>query len=125
MLIATNIPVEGGQYLAAAMREALLGLARAYSIGMKVVPVPPLYDSGVRYQREPNSGEGWEEWADPWSVSSRGWGDCDDLVMYRVAELLAAGEAAGINVIWDGYRYHVRVRRADQSIEDPSHLLGG
>lgn len=125
MLIATNLPIEGGQALALQMRAAMQGLALAFSIGMTVVPVPPLYEAGIKYRLEPNSGEGWEEWADPWSVARRGWGDCDDLVMYRVAELLQGGEDASINVIWDGTRYHVRVRRADGSVEDPSHLLGG
>ncbi len=111
--------------LALEMQALMQGCALAFSIGMRVAPVLPLYEAGIKYRLEPNSGDGWEEWADPWSVAKRRWGDCDDLVMYRVAELLLSGEPASINVIWDGTRYHVRVRRADGSLEDPSHLLGG
>jgi len=61
-------------------------------------------------------------------VLSRGWGDCDDLAPYRVAELQEAGEKAKIRITWRrvGKRrtYHVLVRRADGRIEDPSRLLG-
>ena len=145
MFIATNIPddlallragspraiigglahEDPGAPLALAMREALYGLCRAFAVVMQVRPLPPLYSGHVRYQREKNSGEGWEEWADPWSVAARGWGDCDDLILYRGAELLCSGEAAHVNCVWTPPRYHVRIRRGDGSEEDPSILLGG
>ena len=46
-------------------------------------PYPPLYEAGVRYQRE----EGTEQWLDIPSVLEAGWGDCEDLACWRVAEL--------------------------------------
>ena len=52
------------------------------------VPVPPLYASGVRYEEDP---PGREDWRDVYSILARGKADCDGLVGYRVAELLAAG----------------------------------
>jgi hypothetical protein len=122
VLIRTALPLEA-QDLAHGMREVLTGLARAFAFGLRRRPLPPLYSSGVRYAPEPGLGSGEEEWADPWTVARRGWGDCDDLVAWRVAELLLAGEAAGVNCIWTGQRYHVRVRRANGSLEDPSLQL--
>jgi len=127
VFIVTNIPVDRDpDALALAMREALTGLARAFMFGLAVDPLPPLYTTAVRYQPEPASGSGTEEWADPWSVHARGWGDCDDLVMWRLAELLIAGEVgAGISVTWQPGtgRNHVRVRRASGELEDPSKIL--
>jgi hypothetical protein len=46
--------------------------------------LPDLYQSGVKYHLEP---EGVEEWVDIPCVLERGWGDCDDLAPYRIAEL--------------------------------------
>jgi hypothetical protein len=116
---ALEVVVEANQY---AMREAR----------RKGKPLPPLYSSGVRYQREP-----WrhEEFADALTVLKRKWGDCDDLVPYRVAELREAGEAAKIRLYRrrnkrSGNTVHVQVRRAPSAefprgrIEDPSRLLG-
>jgi len=93
--------------------------------------VPSLYDSGVRYQREP---PGIEEFAAIPAVIERGWGDCDDLAAWRIAELRAHGERATPRIVWrkfpKGRLYHVMVRRAKfprtdpRSIEDPSKILG-
>lgn len=47
-------------------------------------PYPDLYAAGVRYQVEP---EGCEDWCDIPTVISQGWGDCEDLACWRVAEL--------------------------------------
>lgn len=90
--------------------------------------VPPLYESGVRYQLEPEDGRP-EEFALVPKILERGWGDCDDLAPWRVAELQEAGESAKIRISWrrrrDGGRlYHVVVRRGDGRVEDPSRLLG-
>ena len=79
-------------------------------------PIPPLYSSGVVYDREPWAGQ-FEEFADLTTVLHRGWGDCDDLCAWRVAELLEGGEpAADIRVYWRISRtgqkkMHIQVRR--------------
>lgn len=100
--------------------------------------VPPLYSAGVRYENEPTwtfQGEPVEEFASIPIVIERGWGDCDDLAPWRCAELrLKAKEPAKIRIQWqrpllpDGSRgrkyFHIVVRRADSSIEDPSAKLG-
>lgn len=105
--------------------EALVEINRLY---LRSHHVPPLYRSGVRYEQEPADGKP-EEFAAIPQVLSRGWGDCDDLAPWRVAELQEAGEKASIRITWKRRRggsrlYHVLVRRADGRIEDPSRILG-
>lgn len=98
---------------------------------------PPLYRAGVRYEEEPGyrfRGAPAEEFAAIPVVLARGFGDCDDLAPWRCAELQSAGEPATIRIQWKARRrpdgtagpklYHVLVRRADRSIEDPSAKLG-
>lgn len=93
----------------------------------KVPNTPLLYASGVRYQQEPF---GEEEWQDIPYTLKLGYGDCEDLAAWRVAELRvkfnerADPEVMG-RVLPSGMAlYHIRVRREDGSIEDPSKLLG-
>lgn len=108
--------------------------------------VPPLYRSKVRYENEPQwtfQGKPIEEFALIPIVLGRGWGDCDDLGPWRVAELRCSGEKAAIRIQWQRPRlpgggkgrkyYHIVVRRADKAgrlimtpagIEDPSAKLG-
>lgn len=87
---------------------------------------PLLYESGVRYREEPK--DTIEEFASIPVVLDRMWGDCDDLAPYRCAELLELGENASIRIQWrkgpKGRLYHIVVRREDDSIEDPSRILG-
>lgn len=98
---------------------------------LRVYQVPPLYKAGVRYQEEP-ADQGFEEFALVPQVYARHWGDCDDLATWRCAELREQGERATIRVVWKnpsigGLRhrlYHVIVRRADRTVEDPSKILG-
>jgi len=92
-------------------------------------PLPPLYRSRVVYRPEPANGSGIEEFASIRRVFLRGWGDCDDLVPIRVAELQEQGEAATQRFYWrrtprGDLSMHVQVRRANGEIEDPSRLLG-
>jgi hypothetical protein len=86
-------------------------------------PLPLLYTSSIIYKPEPWSGSGVEEFADPWTVHARGWGDCDDLVIYRAAELVAAGLPAHARILRlkGTARYHTQVKRDfDDQYEDPS-----
>jgi hypothetical protein len=114
--------------------------------------LPPLYQAGVVFQYEQDHGSGEEEFATPPDVYARGWGDCDDLVVYRLAELLAdelqhqrffsAPEerqrtilrklAAGValqrlpSIVakWQGESLHVLIRLPNGQTEDPSIILG-
>ncbi len=87
--------------------------------------LPPLYSSGIRFQREPEHGSGNEDFALPNVTYGRKWGDCDDLVIYRLWELWVQGErSATCRAVWQDNAVHVLVRRADQRLEDPSIILG-
>jgi hypothetical protein len=103
-------------------------------------PYPPLYEAGVHYQREDST----EEWLDIPSIIQTGWGDCEDLACWRVAELRSQGHRAGPYVRFrkiDGvFHYHALVmhyrpvlvetdsgvveRLVPDHIEDPSRRLG-
>lgn len=117
-------------------RSRILGLAikaileaqvRVNQIYLRTHHVPPLYQSGVVYQEEPDNGL--EEFACVEPVLKRGWGDCDDLAPWLCAELRNQGEKAKIRIQWkrqpNGRKlFHIVVRRADGTIEDPSRVLG-
>lgn len=109
--------------------EALVTIDQMY---LRTHHVPRLYESGVRYQEEPltnqaslNSGapQRVEEFAAIPAILEKGWGDCDNLAPWRVAELREAGEPAKIRVQWKRHPgtgqklYHIVVRRADGSVE--------
>lgn len=88
--------------------------------------VPPLYSSGVRYRREQHATlPGVERVQSPEETNAMGFGDCDDLAPWRAAELQTQGEPARALVVESPrIGYHVVVRRADGTIEDPSARLG-
>jgi len=90
----------------------------------------PLYRSGVFYKEEP---PGEEEWLDIPSLYRQGFGDCEDIACARVAELRRSGIPAMPCISWKeiatrkGKRMtlvHVLVLLPDDSIEDPSKVLG-
>lgn len=87
---------------------------------------PPLYSTKVRWRNEPLAGQGIEEIATLPTVLRRGWGDCDDLVAWRIAELRLRGIEAEAKVIYRPKKrlYHVLVRLPNGESEDPSRLLG-
>lgn len=84
---------------------------------------PPLYQSGIRYRREPR---GHEEWQSASSLISSGSGDCEDLAAYRAAELAITGEDTEARPRVIGTRkpgqLHCIVVRGDGAIEDPSRI---
>lgn len=85
--------------------------------------IPPIYESGVRYQREE---PGHEEWQPILVTLSRGYGDCEDLASWRLAELHHTGEdrRAKIGLLQRGNTFHVVVVRWNGQTEDPSRRLG-
>lgn len=117
---AVEVP-EHGLDGALAVLQSLseLQLSRAAMAG----PVPMLYASGVRYQREPFGREWWQTAVDNFAERE---GDCEDLASHRAAELnVFDGEPAHTIAVRTGKRsFHAVVERADGSIEDPSLVLG-
>lgn len=121
MKILVQTPGRTPEQEAWIVKCTLEGLAKAASPFMR--SLPKLYGSGIRFQREPNHGK-WEEFDLPWVVAARGWGDCDDLVIYRLAELLSQGKGGSIACKWFGTEFHVQVRLQNGKIEDPSIKMG-
>lgn len=152
MHVRTRIPATSSGTLAWWVKCALDGSALGCAPMFRSWGLPPLYQSGVRFAYENNHGSGDEEFATPPDVFIRGLGDCDDLVVYRVAELLAdeldrvrfwsqtierqrktlrqlavgvaSGRLPSVVADWAGESLHVLVRMPDGTTEDPSILLG-
>jgi hypothetical protein len=93
---------------------------------LKRRPLPSLYHpacSHIRYQPEPWAGEGVEEFANPFDVFERGWGDCDDLVIFRGAQLRSVGLPCHARILHqvETNKYHTQLTRDfDGIVEDPS-----
>ncbi len=90
---------------------------------------PGLYASGVRYKAEPR---GRENWKNIGHVIEAGFGDCEDLASWRLAELKEQGETDARYVVKRQVRngfvlYHILLRRGRRGgfrLEDPSRRLG-
>lgn len=115
--------------LALVIREALEAVIMTNRLYLRLHKVPPIYESNIRYEEEP-ANQPYEEFAAIPVVLAKGWGDCDDLCCWRIAELRNAGENAKVRLKWQfdpmrGTRmYHVLVRRSNGQVEDPSKRLG-
>lgn len=98
--------------------------------------VPWLYESGVRYRRdEERAGALPDIWSDVPTILERGFGDCEDLACWRVAELRTVGRTARIGIAAQrrptleplGWGFHVTVEKLSGTVwktEDPSVALG-
>lgn len=107
------------------LTSLMFGLALHNTIWLRYYPrTPKLYDTHVIYKEETNS----EVWQDIPTTLKRGYGDCEDLACWRIAELRVSGVDAMPYVTWreDGARtiYHALVRLPNNRIEDPSRALG-
>lgn len=84
-----------------------------------IVPVDPT-DAEVVYKLEP---PGEEDWKLAHRVMRDGWGDCEDLVFWRLAGLWVTGEDpdARFRVVRTGPgKLHAVIERGDGSYDDPS-----
>lgn len=85
-------------------------------------PTPSLYQSSVIYEKEKG-----EIFQDIPATLALGHGDCDDLTIWRVAELNYIGIRALPWIKWpddEESRMHALVRLPDGRCEDPSLALG-
>lgn len=71
--------------------DLLNGMVRAAARGLERNPLPLLWLSGVVYRPEPL---GAEVWLDPHACHGLGEGDCEDLAVWRAAELIVRGAGA-------------------------------
>jgi hypothetical protein len=107
------------------LRPLVYALCAANEAFLRANPdTPRLYAAGVRYQREP---AGDERWRDVPAILNDGYGDCEDLASWRVAELRVQGVPARpiVRVRRRPGRtlFHVLVGVGDRR-EDPSRRLG-
>lgn len=129
--------IERGELALGLYLNTLFQLDKAY---LQDYPsTPGLYQSGVRYKREPSRGRlrvggdspisGIEVWKDVCEVLKDGHGDCEDLACWRAAELyvrakIDARPVWSVQNLSDTRLYHIRVKYPDGRIEDPSKTLG-
>lgn len=102
--------------------EVLNALTNINMRQIRELGLPPLYASGVVYERETPR----EEWLTYSQLLERGAGDCEDLAAVLAAELRLRGVAAYPAIVPNGGGgLHAVVWRDDlQRYEDPSKVLG-
>lgn len=118
MALKATIDADGIEEL-----EALLeGLVRLNLSQLRRGVCPPLYQAGVRYQREARGSEHWQT-ALKCFTSKRA--DCEDLSAYLAASyrLVGVDARATVRDVRPGLK-HVVVTLPDGRIEDPSKRLG-
>lgn len=85
---------------------------------------PPLYASGVEYRSEASK----DVWKDVRAVYLDGYGDCEDLAAWRLAELWLGNTPARavVTATSDGSRLtHILIELDGGRLEDPSKILKG
>lgn len=124
VLRASVIIYSDTELVAELIGHSLTAYVDMYRAAREGHPYPPLYEAGVKYQREP---PGSEVWMIARGIIAAGEGDCEDLSAgYRVPQLWMLGEVKArpyVRRISPSLR-HILVERADGSIEDPSLILG-
>ena len=102
--------------------QVALDALTAFDVGWLTLhpSTPRLYDSGVRYKREPR---GREKWQTIPLLFARGFGDCEDLACARAAELIVhhgITEARAIPYRTRSGGWHIVVQVGPTETEDPS-----
>lgn len=127
MRVEIDVPDDNPPLAALIVRHVLEGLAMgARPLFWGPNALPPLYESGIYFKPEAAHGSGVEPFRMPSYSLSRGYADCDGLVVYRLSELYAQGIPAGASVAdFPGNgNMHAQIRLPDGSIEDPAIILG-
>jgi hypothetical protein len=132
VFVVSKLPGDGLD-LCYSIRDSILAQARSWARALKARPLKGFYSYNLRYKPEPIDSLA-EEWVDPYTVVTRGHGDCDDMVIFRLAEIFVANGFDVDNLFaplpaWPAVareigtgRYHVVIRHQDGSIEDPAKI---
>ena len=95
---------------------------------LKIHPdTPKLYEAPIRYYFDPNEPDPWQDIP---STLAKGYGDCEDLACWRIAEYRMKGIDARPLIRWrkrqggGGMTYHALLRLPDGRTEDPSISMG-
>jgi transglutaminase-like putative cysteine protease len=117
MRVVARVVLRGPREILAALEEHVRRAVR----DLDASRLPPIYKAGIKYSaRDPE-----ERWQLPSETFARRRGDCEDLAVWRAAELRVRGEHARVVVRRTGpHVLHAVVMRADGTIEDPSKRLG-
>ena len=112
-------------------RELILALAVTTLINTREIGwynLPPLYKSGVRYQRDVCRARhvpgACERFLSAKQCFDERFGDCDDLGPWRAAEWIRKGVKARALPIRSEVGWHIIVKLPNGTIEDPSKVLG-
>lgn len=108
--------------------ELLRSLVNICRIQIRFNPqLPLLYQTAIKYMEEP---PGQEDWQDPPTTLAMGFGDCEDISCWRVAELNERFKIDAVPAFKEQMRpdgsllYHIVVLYPDGRIEDPSAIMG-
>lgn len=118
--------IVGAAHSVEELQSAIDGLTHANLAQIRAGDIPPLYESGVVYERETRSAApvGVERFQTARDALYLGHSDCDGLAPWRAAELIHHGSPARARVVETNRGYHVVVDREDGTREDPSAILG-
>lgn len=105
-----------GPVLGTALPLYLRALTLIDRVQLRLLNIPPLYQSGVRYKRERGDREVWRTC---WAAYRRRAGDCEDLACWLAAETGGRAVPVRTRIGW-----HIVTRLPDGRIEDPSKRLG-
>lgn len=121
--MGSALPMLGLPSRADLYAAALEGLVQVNDLVLDKRPdLPQVYASGAAWRNIPH-----RTWRRADQIAGEGWGDCEGLSSWRVAELRRSGEdpESRVGVYHTGpQKYHAIVIRGDDQIEDPSVLLG-
>lgn len=126
MHVRVNVPPVRGALEALAEGLVRLNVWYMETAARSGVELPPLYESGIVYRREPKGREWWEAAGDLLVVVADRSGDCEDVAAFRAAELRFTGEdeEARVKVVRTTRgTFHAIVERGDGELEDPSRIL--
>lgn len=125
MIICCPLPQEGDALSPPFQRLLWVSILNAADWLREHPQFPLLYSlprNKPKYQAEPWAGQGIEEFAPPHLVLARGWGDCDDYVIWRGGELIVRSFPCHPRIIQktENNHYHTQLTRDfDDLTEDP------
>ncbi len=100
-----------------AIKCAIEGFALGCLPAFKRWGLPPLYQSGVRFQLPPEHGSGLELMLLPIDTYRDGWGDCDRLLIWWLCERWAQGLPC--SAAWKAWRgLRIKSIRSELAQED-------
>lgn len=126
MRIVIDTPEGDDETEAELVRGILEGAIYGAAPSFRRMQLPRLAESGIIFQEDPEYGTGIERFNLPWETLAKGWGDCNDLIVYRGCELIVYDRCKPtVRCLWLAENLHVQLRRRrGAKPEDPSIFCG-